>query len=249
MLNRKIAVLSDIHGNSWALSEVLEDIKNRGIREMVNLGDCFYGPLDPAGTAKILIKLGIPTVRGNEDRILTEDKKDMKPSHTRLYTKRSLTAQSLEWLNTLPITMVPYSDFFMFHGTLVRDDEYFLVKVAKNNILLEDSAKLQSSLAPVKQKIILCGHDHVPRMVQLPNGQLIINPGSVGLPAYTDDLPWPHVMENGSPHARYSIIHQLETGWKVENIAVPYNWKAAIDVALKNKRPDWARWLQTGRAG
>jgi hypothetical protein len=34
-----IAVLSDIHGNGWALQAVLEDISARGITTVVNLGD------------------------------------------------------------------------------------------------------------------------------------------------------------------------------------------------------------------
>jgi predicted phosphodiesterase len=49
-----VAVLSDIHGNRWALEAVLDDISRRGIRDMVNLGDSLYGPLDPGGTAQIV---------------------------------------------------------------------------------------------------------------------------------------------------------------------------------------------------
>ncbi len=40
-----IAVISDIHGNRWALEAVLEDINRRGIKRIANLGDCLYGPL------------------------------------------------------------------------------------------------------------------------------------------------------------------------------------------------------------
>ncbi len=68
----QLAVISDIHGNRWALEAVLEDIERRGVRETVNLGDSLYGPLDPAGTAQILLQLNQPTVRGNEDRIIVE---------------------------------------------------------------------------------------------------------------------------------------------------------------------------------
>jgi hypothetical protein len=46
------------------LEAVLNDIKQREIKHIVNLGDCFYGPLDPGGTAQILVGLDIPTVRG-----------------------------------------------------------------------------------------------------------------------------------------------------------------------------------------
>ena len=69
----RVAVLSDIHGNRWALEAVLDDIRRRGIRDMVNLGDCLYGPLDPAGTARMLMGLDMPTVSGNEDRIILDE--------------------------------------------------------------------------------------------------------------------------------------------------------------------------------
>ena len=50
----KLAVISDIHGNSAALRAVLDDIARRGVDLTVNLGDCFSGPLDVVGTADML---------------------------------------------------------------------------------------------------------------------------------------------------------------------------------------------------
>jgi len=57
--------------------------------------------------------------------------------------------------------------------------------------------------------VILCGHTHIQRSVSLPTGQTVVNPGSVGLPAYEDDSPTYHKMESGSPHARYAIVSRL----------------------------------------
>ncbi|MFX0206661.1 MAG: hypothetical protein ACFFDT_11805 [Candidatus Hodarchaeota archaeon] len=54
-------------------------------------------------------------------------------------------------------------------------------------------------------------------------------------------------METGSPHVRYSLLIYEKTGWLIENIAVPYNWETASTIALKNNRPDWAKWLKEGR--
>ncbi len=76
-----------------------------------------------------------------------------------------------------------------------------------------------------------------------------MNPGSVGLPAYEDDEPHPHTMETGIPHARYALISGGADGWVVEDVAVPYDWDAAVEAAFENERPDWAAWLATGRAG
>jgi hypothetical protein len=82
----------------------------------------------------------------------------------------------------------------------------------------------------------------------MPDGMLLVNPGSVGLPAYADESPHPHAMEAGSPHARYAIVTRSGSNWHVEHHAVVYDWNAAAELASRNHRPDWAAWLRTGRA-
>jgi len=95
--------------------------------------------------------------------------------------------------------------------------------------------------------LILCGHTHVPRSMQLDDGRLVVNPGSVGLQAYDDDLPYPHKAENGTPHARYAVVERTGAGWSVEHYAVAYDWQAAAEVAARHGREDWAYALRTGR--
>lgn len=75
-----------------------------------------------------------------------------------------------------------------------------------------------------------------------------MNPGSVGLPAYTGEAPHPHAMEAGSPHARYAILEKEAAGWQVEHVSVVYDREEAARTAEGNGRPDWAGWLRTGRA-
>ena len=48
------------------------------------------------------------------------------------------------------------------------------------------------------------------------DGRIVANPGSVGLPAYEDDLPSCHVVETSTPHARYLIAERTDTGWDIE---------------------------------
>jgi hypothetical protein len=76
---------------------------------------------------------------------------------------------------------------------------------------------------------------------------LIINPGSVGLPAYEDINPQYHVMETGSHHARYAILEYKNGRWQAELIAVDYDYQQAAAQAGKNGRLDWEYSLQTGR--
>ena len=248
MADTRIAVISDVHGNRWALAAVLEDIERRDIRHVVNLGDSLYGPLDPAGTAHILLPLDIPTVRGNEDRIVVEPPWAAGVSPTLAYVRESLNAVHLRWLEGLEMTLTTYEHFYLCHGSPERDDEYLLEEVSAAGVSLRGSNGLMARVSGLAQPVLLCGHDHVPRTVRLPDGRLIVNPGSVGLPAYADDVPFPHVMQTGTPHARYSIVSRGEAGWRIEDIAVPYDWETAAAVAAENGRPDWAAWLRTGRA-
>jgi predicted phosphodiesterase len=251
--NFQLAVLSDIHGNRWALEAVLDDIKQREIKHIVNLGDCFYGPLDPAGTAQILVGLDIPTVRGNEDRIIVETAGGDEISPTLHYVRESLKPEHLLWLMNLKMSAVVFENFFMCHGSPQRDDEYLLVNVLETGAVRRNPGELMAALSlssqdPRSPQIFLCGHDHVPCSVYLGERRLIVNPGSVGLPAYTDDLPHFHAMETGTPHARYSIISRSGDKWRVEDIPIPYQWELAAKMAMQNDRPDWAKWLKTGRA-
>jgi diadenosine tetraphosphatase ApaH/serine/threonine PP2A family protein phosphatase len=248
MQNPPVAVLSDIHGNRWALAAVLEDIRRRGIRDMVNLGDCLYGPLDPGGTAQMLMELAMPTVLGNEDRILLDEPGRHPDSPSLPFVLANLAPGHRQWLKTLPATAVAFEDFYLCHGTPEKDNEYLLREVTALGCSLLPTAAIGLKLKSVAQPIILCGHDHLPGLLGLPDGRHIVDPGSVGLPAYRDDLPFPHAMETGSAHARYSIVTRLSSGLAVENIALPYDWPSAAAAAERNGRPDWAAYLATGRA-
>lgn len=244
----KTAVVSDIHGNRWALLAVLADIAAREIDEIVNLGDSLWGPLDPAGTAGILMELSITTVRGNEDRLLLEstDGADVRAERDRMLGL--LDPGHIDWLRSLAPTAETGGGLFLCHGTPASDDVYLLRAKGEGGVVPRRHRELAALLATVASPVVCCGHDHVPASVSLPDGRLVVDPGSVGLPAFYDSVPFPHVMETGSPHARYAVITQEAGGWYSEDIAVSYDWQTAAATAEENGRSDWAAWLLTGRA-
>ena len=241
----RIAVISDVHGNIWALQTVLDDVRRRGVEHIVNLGDTVYGPLEPQATADLLIPLNVYSIQGNEDGILADDPAF---SPTLEYVLKNLTPHSREWLASQPATLVVEGELYLCHGTPRSDKTYLLEGMSERGGFLNEPQVIQAQLDSVSQPVILCGHSHVPRAVHLPDGRLIVNPGSVGLPAYTDDAPVAHKMETGSPHARYAVLARAKAGWMVEQIALPYAWDRAADAARRNGRPDWAAWLSSGRA-
>jgi predicted phosphodiesterase len=244
-LAMQFAAIADIHGNLPALEAVFADISRRGVTAIVNLGDLLSGPLWPVETANRLEPLRLPTIRGNHERqLLTLSRPNMGPSDQ--YTIDHLTRDHLDWLSSLRATMRFAADVFLCHGTPQDDLTYFLHEVRADGTVGEAAPEAIREQAN-DAALTLCGHTHVPGSVRLPDGRLIVNPGSVGLPAYTDDSPYPHVMQSGTPHARYAILTRAGSVWGVEQIAVEYDWEAAARQAAHNRRADWAEALRTGR--
>src|ERR1700679_1249345 len=97
----KIAAVSDIHGNLFALDAVLADIERRGVDLIVNLGDILSGPLQPRETAERLMALELPTIRGNHERqVLSLDPGRMGPSDRHAFD--SLGESHRAWMAQLP---------------------------------------------------------------------------------------------------------------------------------------------------
>jgi putative phosphoesterase len=241
----RIAIIADVHGNSRALKAVLADIERRRADAILNLGDSLYGPLEPAETVGLLMARGIPSVSGNEDRLILEIAGGAPLPPRLAHTMAQMTPAILEWLAGQPRTM-SRDGFFLCHGTPVSDTEYLLERVTASGVGLRPAQEVAAMIAAVAGPIVLCGHSHLPRLAQA-GGALIVNPGSVGLPAYHDDRPFPHAMEAGSAHARYALLERGGDDWRVEHIALAYDWKAAAAAANRNGRPDWALWLAHGR--
>ncbi len=241
-----VAVLSDIHGNWRALDAVLADVRRRGVQRLVNLGDCLYGPFDPRLVADRLLELEIPTVSGNEDRILVEGAAGAPVSRTARFTTDRLDRRHLDWVAALPqITRI--DDLVCFHGTPAKDTVYLLTRPQDGRLVARPAAAVAQLLGEIREPLIPCGHDHTPAVVHLGEERTIVNPGSVGCPAYADDAPEAHVVEAGSPHARYAVVTWDDDGPRVELISVSYDADAAANEAARNGFPDWAQWVRTGR--
>lgn len=244
------ALIADIHGNRWALEAVLEDLDRRGIRNVANLGDSLYGPLDPAGTADLIMVQPFTSIRGNQDRLLLQSSPSGETAPSWSFARSQLNPCHVDWLGSLPPTAVVVDGMcFCCHGTPERDNAYLLERVGcDGRVRPVGRCTLDSVLQDFPFDVIACGHSHIPRLVTMPDGRRVLNPGSVGLPAYRDEEPFPHVMAAGTPHARYAILNRLDDGWAIEFVTVAYDWMTAARIAAANHRPDWADWLATGQA-
>ncbi len=240
-----IAILSDIHSNALALEAVLDDIKKQNITKIFNLGDSLFGPIEPVRTYEILCSSNIINLKGNGDRLLLDTPTDV--TTTMNQNRRALSNEQRAWIEMLPETY-QYQDFFFCHGTPNSDETYLMEKLDRTGCYPRPVEEIVKMTNHVEQSYIACGHSHMPRMIYAPNGKVILNPGSVGMPAYHDDEPIDHKMESMMPHAKYIIASKGITGWNFKQIAVLYDWDAAAGIAESNGRPDWAFFLRTGRA-
>jgi len=228
-----------------ALEAVVADIGSASADLTANLGDLVAGPFDPAGAAEAQMALACPTLRGNHDRWVVED-----PSRrTDALARSLLSAAHLDWLSALPATLsLADGDVFACHGSPASGDtEYLLEDVSSGRAVLAPDADLAPRLSGIgRAGLVLCGHTHLPRVMKV-GGVLVVNPGSVGWPAYSDVDPCPHSIEVGSPYARYAIVTRAPTGWSVELRSVTYDWEAAAGQAEFHDRPDVAYAARTGR--
>lgn len=244
----KIAVISDIHGNAFALRAVLDDISNRGVDRIVNLGDIFYGPIAPGATYDLLQQYDISTIQGNQDRQIYEvQADDIINNPTMAFVLDELEVKPLQWLCSLPHELHLTDDVYLCHGGPGDDLLYLLENIDSGVPLVRSDGEITALLKGEHASLILCGHTHIPRCVHLASGQLIVNPGSVGLPAYEDDSPVPHKMENYSHHARYAIVEKDHYGWQVEHCIIPYEVELALQKCQKLQRNDWVAFLKNGR--
>ena len=241
----KIAILSDLHGNMPAIEKVMDDLKTRQVERVFCLGDLISGPLWPRETIEFLMKQDWTFIRGNHDRHLVERSPERLGASDG-YAYKCIDKQHLDWLSTLPASLEVENEFLLCHGSPIKDTTYLLETIEGGRVRLSTPDEIKSRLNGNHLPVLLCGHSHTPRLIQLDNGLNIINPGSVGVPAYEDDSAGYFVVENGSPHARYAVLSRHENGWKAEIILVPYDHELAVKQAHKNARPDYEIGLRTG---
>ena len=257
----KIGIISDIHGNLPALQAVLAEIDAEGVDHIINVGDTLGGPLESAHTADLLMQRGIPMIAGNHERQLLTFPPE-KLGNGDAWTASEISLAHRDWLTSAPPTTWLADDVFVCHGTPTSDLHYWLETVTNDfgrhgspGVRAATPAEVLTRLGTgphLAASLIICGHTHIARVVGVvspTSGHLItiVNPGSVGLPAYDDVHPFKHNIETGSPHSRYAIAEQTPAGWRVELRCVMYDFERMATLAESRQRPDWAAALRTGR--
>src|SRR5262249_51510074 len=161
---------------------------------------CVSGPLWPRETLERLEQLGAPTIRGNHDRqVAAGDPAEMGESDR--FAASELGDTQRRDLCQLPVSLRFLAGMLGFQATPVYDDRYVLDDIAAGVLVRAPMEKIVRRLGPIEDRIVVLGHSHRPDLVRLPGGSIIVNPGSVGCPAYEDPTGQAHVSQSGTPHA------------------------------------------------
>ena len=117
------------------------------------------------------------------------------------------------------------------------------------SVRLSPREAIEKEAEGISQSLILCAHTHIARAVRLGDGRMVVNPGSVGVPGFSYNVPFPHLIEAGTPDARYAILELAGSEWRVTFRHVPYDHAAMAALARRNGYPEFASALATGGFG
>jgi predicted phosphodiesterase len=200
MQPRRLALISDIHGNEVALRAVLRDIERRGADEIACLGDVSCLGPRPRETLALVLEHCDYLILGNHDEYMFAP--DAVFAHTSAppviaavdQCRSELSAADIDALRGFADKLAPHADLLLFHGSPESNNCDLVAETP--------DAELVQRLAGHTAQVLAGGHTHV-QLVRQHRGRWLINPGSVGMPfeRFVDGAP-PTIL----PHAEYAIV-------------------------------------------
>ena len=237
----RIALLSDIHGNSIALDAVLEDIGAQGhIDAHWILGDLVAIGPDPVGVLERLSKLSnVFYTRGNTDRYVVNDERPfptfeqvradtsllprlVEVSQSFAWTKGMITSMGwLDWLSRLPLEQrleLPDATRLLgVHASPGCDD-------GRGFHPASDEVELETLFSGCGAELVCVGHTHCAIETQV-NDIHLVNLGPVSNP-FPPDL-----------RASYIILNADTSGYKIQRRKVDYDHEDVISSVHEIKHP------------
>jgi putative phosphoesterase len=170
---KRVAVLSDVHGNAPALAAVLDDVELAEADLIVFGGDLTWGPL-PEETFELVRGLGARFVRGNADRAVLEN---VSESEREQWMQAHHTDEMRELLASFEEQVVVEVDGLgavrFCHGSPRTDEECVTPETPEERV--------REFSAGVEERVIVTAHVHI-QFDREVAGIRSVNAGSVGLP-------------------------------------------------------------------
>lgn len=234
----KIALLSDIHGNTTALEVVLEDAKRAGVEEYWLLGDVLMPGTGRRHLLNLLEELPITVqILGNWEDSLWRAMKGMldpsRASHRYLmrhcqYILEEICPEEIEAMQSLPMQVHREISGLRVGITHHLPDKNW----GRELIHIGDQKDFDRLVTNPPCDLAVYGHIHQQFFRYGSGGELILNPGSIGQPFFLQanlrkDL-----------RAMYAILEFDESGLKdVDFRRVSYDIEKELQLAKDLKLP------------
>lgn len=237
----RIAVISDVHSNIYALDNVILDIKERNVDMVVCTGDLVGYATRPNEVINKIKEEKILTIMGNYDEAIGNckiicgcdypDPKDAEKAGLSMhFTGQVTTEENKKYLRNLPKEAI-----FTFNNITIR----FVHGSTRviNEYLKENSKEADEVMSELVEDILVCGHTHIP-YTKYYGEKLLVNAGSIGKP------------KTNKADANYVILDICDSKVDVEIIEVEYDFeKIAKEIEENEILPnDFARLLREGSA-
>jgi len=241
----RVAVIADVHGNRLALAAVLQSVGEASPDLLIELGDAVSGPLWPAESFEMLAASGAVALRGNHDRWVALNPPE-KLGGVDAFARAQLSTAQRAALGERP-SIWRGEGILAAHSRPQDDLTNLLHEATLHGIRERLPAEVATLLPPSEgESLVLTAHTHRAHALRLADGRLIVNPGAVGQPGFVVTQPIAHVMQAGTPHARWALLERRGATWRVSFHAIEYDWDAAAAEAARHGQHDWARALATG---
>jgi putative phosphoesterase len=170
---KKVAVISDVHGNAVAFAAVLAELEREGPDLIVSCGDLTWGP-QPEETYELARGLNARFVRGNADRAVLEN---VSETEREQWMQAHHSDAMREFLGTfeeqLVVEIEGLGPVRFCHGSPRTDEECVTPETPEERV--------REFSAGVDERVIVTGHVHI-QFDREVAGIRSINSGSVGLP-------------------------------------------------------------------
>lgn len=233
----RVAVISDIHGNCFALDAALADLREQGVSRIVCLGDAVQGGPQPAQVVARLQELGCPVVMGNADAWLlsgidtsTVEEVTERQVKTREWSLSQLSDADRAYIQSFqPTVEIPLGgrSLLCFHGSPHSFDDIILPETPE-----EEFHRFLDAFRPA---IMAGGHTHMQQVRRL-DDTFFFNPGSIGL-AYNRHQPSESEGVKADPWAEYAILSCEGETLSLEFRRVPFDPNEYIHIILSSGSP------------
>jgi putative phosphoesterase len=234
----RVLIISDVHGNCFALDTLLNEIKDEQFDSIVCLGDAIQGGPQPAETVARLRELACPIVMGNADDFLftgrdTGAEKMSEERRTQLNAVREwqlskLSHKDLEFIKRFqPTVRIPLEEdktLLCYHGSPQSYDDVILPQTPEEDV--------RGYLSPDDNTIYAGGHTHM-QFIRHFGQSFHFNPGSVGFAHHHNA----NEAFRANAWAEYAVLSSIKGRLSLEFRRLSYDVNKLIEIYRASSRP------------